>query len=341
MTYENTAPQVEDGHTRIANELLEAMCRAGFSARQWAVVMAVVRKTYGYGKKGDDIGLGQLEHMTGIDKGNLSRVVRELADMRVISRSEGMFGHKLAINKRYSQWRLKSGARGFASSKTGDHEMGLPEEQPGLPVQQPQNSLDVVAESATGIVDSTTVVNLTKLGLSNRQPQKETLQKKENIKPLSGNPDDAGDGSAGILARAAIEHLNAKTGSAYRHVESNLKLVRARLGEGATLDEVKAVIDAKVAEWAGDRKMAAYLRPSTLFNATNFAQYVGQLPRASAPAVGTPIGVASGSPLDIDTNPAWLAQTGYASVWEAISDGCTEYTFRQFRDGKRIPKEAA
>lgn len=46
-----------------------------------------------------------------------------------------------------------------------------------------------------------------------------------------------------------------------------------------------------------------------------------------------------GSPLDIDPNPPWLAQTGYASVWEAISDGCTEHTFRQFRDGKRIPRE--
>lgn len=48
-----------------------------------------------------------------------------------------------------------------------------------------------------------------------------------------------------------------------------------------------------------------------------------------------------GSPLDIDTNPAWLVQTGYASVWEAVSDGCTEHTYRLYRDGKRIPKEAA
>lgn len=50
---------------------------------------------------------------------------------------------------------------------------------------------------------------------------------------------------------------------------------------------------------------------------------------------------APGSPLDIDTNPAWLAQTGYASVWEAISDGCTEHTFRQFRDGKRLAREVS
>lgn len=29
-TTEVPTPQVEDGHTRLANELLEAMCRAGF-----------------------------------------------------------------------------------------------------------------------------------------------------------------------------------------------------------------------------------------------------------------------------------------------------------------------
>ena len=47
---------------------------------------------------------------------------------------------------------------------------------------------------------------------------------------------------------------------------------------------------------------------------------------------------AAGSPLDIDTNPPWLAQTGYATIWEAVSDGCTEHTYRLYRDGKRIPK---
>jgi len=55
-----------------------------------------------------------------------------------------------------------------------------------------------------------------------------------------------------------------------------LRLITGRLDE-SSLSECKAVIDAKVAEWARDPKMAQYLRPNTLFNATKFAQYVGQL----------------------------------------------------------------
>lgn len=346
-----SSPQVEDGHTRIANELLEAMCCAGLSARQWAIVMAVVRKTYGYGKKADDISLGQLSAMTGIAKPHASRAVNDLIAAGVLRRSAGTFGNSLSLNKRYKQWSLGT-AREVTDSVTPE----LPKERLGLPKKQP---LEGVTETATVVADSVTVPGVTDLvtgvtdsvrvtesvmqGLPIRQPQKETLQKKEkNKKPLSGKPDLGPVNSlTDMQAREAIDYLNAQTGAGYRHVESNLKLVRGRLAEGGSLEDVKAVIDAKVAEWSGDRKMAAYLRPATLFCATNFAQYVGQLPCPGAPSGSRPSAVAPGSPLDIDTNPPWLAQTGYSSVWEAISDGCTEHTYRWFREGKRIPKEAA
>ncbi|SOY56834.1 conserved phage C-terminal domain-containing protein [Cupriavidus taiwanensis] len=94
--------------------------------------------------------------------------------------------------------------------------------------------------------------------------------------PLSGKPDDD--------AEQILAHLNAKANRDYRPVQSNLKLIRARLKEGATPAEMRAVIDLKVAQWARDPKMAQYLRPDTLFNATKFAQYVGQL------KAGVPVG---------------------------------------------------
>ena len=114
----NPAPQVEDGHTRIANELLEAICRAGFSARQWAVLMAVVRKTYGYGKKSDDISLGQLSSMTGIAKSHASRAVNSLITAGVLRRTAGTFGHSLSINKRY---KVRSGVAIAGMPATSAH----------------------------------------------------------------------------------------------------------------------------------------------------------------------------------------------------------------------------
>ena len=74
-----------------------------------------------------------------------------------------------------------------------------------------------------------------------------------------------------------LNYLNSKIGSRFRSVPANLKLISARLKEGATVADCKSVIDAKVAEWSEDSKFKKYLRPETLFNATKFAQYVGDI----------------------------------------------------------------
>lgn len=100
----SATPQLEDGHTRIANELLEALLLARLTSRQWAVAMALVRKTYGFNKKTDDIGLGQLSDLTGLAKPHVSVAVRELEERRIISRKQGKFGHIMGINKNHVQW---------------------------------------------------------------------------------------------------------------------------------------------------------------------------------------------------------------------------------------------
>jgi uncharacterized phage protein (TIGR02220 family) len=78
-------------------------------------------------------------------------------------------------------------------------------------------------------------------------------------------------------ACAILSFLNDKAGRNYQPVHANLSLIAARLKDGATEQECLGVIDAKVGEWSNDPKWAQYLRPKTLFNATNFAQYVGEL----------------------------------------------------------------
>lgn len=74
-----------------------------------------------------------------------------------------------------------------------------------------------------------------------------------------------------------LDFLNQKACRTYRPVDANLKLIEARLKSGATLLDCKQVIARKVREWKGDLKMEKYLRPETLFNATKFEQYVGEL----------------------------------------------------------------
>ena len=101
-----------------------------------------------------------------------------------------------------------------------------------------------------------------------RIPNQEQLTNNQEEKTLSGKPDDV---------KEIIDYLNEKTGSAYRDVDSTRRLVGSRLKEGATVEQAKAVIDAKCLEWLNDKKMACYLRPATLFAASNFENYLGAL----------------------------------------------------------------
>ncbi|OED41232.1 hypothetical protein AB833_10080 [Chromatiales bacterium (ex Bugula neritina AB1)] len=48
-------PQIVDGYTRIANELLDALIRSGLTKRELRVVLVVIRQTYGYNRSSDDI----------------------------------------------------------------------------------------------------------------------------------------------------------------------------------------------------------------------------------------------------------------------------------------------
>ena len=74
-----------------------------------------------------------------------------------------------------------------------------------------------------------------------------------------------------------LEKLNLITGSKYKPVDSNLKLIKARIAEGHTQDEIVDVIAMQTEEWEGT-KFEQYLRPATLFGAEKFNQYVGKLP---------------------------------------------------------------
>jgi len=80
-----------------------------------------------------------------------------------------------------------------------------------------------------------------------------------------------------LQAIEVLNFLNEKTGRAYRPVDTNLKLIIARLKTGASVIDCRQVIAKKTREWKGDKKMAEYLRPATLFNATKFEQYMGEL----------------------------------------------------------------
>jgi phage replication O-like protein O len=103
-------PQIENGYTRIANELFEAIIKHPFSRREYAVLMCIIRCTYGFNKKEDAISGWQISEMTGIDRSHISKTINELSKNNIILKSDhGRISHGqnvpfLSINKHYKTW---------------------------------------------------------------------------------------------------------------------------------------------------------------------------------------------------------------------------------------------
>jgi len=129
------SPQLENGHTKIANELVEALCKINLSPYESRVLWAIIRKTYGWGKKMDKIAQSQIVEMTGIPKGHISRAMKSLT-LRAIVTSSG--NKRIGVNKNYEQW--------LPVAVTSEKVEKLPAEEPKvtstgikkLPAEEPQ-----------------------------------------------------------------------------------------------------------------------------------------------------------------------------------------------------------
>jgi len=103
--------QAENGYTRIANELLEAITRYKFNGTQLKIVMAVIRYTYGFSRKDAELSLVYLSNATGVDKRNLRREINILiADKVLTVTKEATFtqSRMFRINKDYEEWKLNN-----------------------------------------------------------------------------------------------------------------------------------------------------------------------------------------------------------------------------------------
>ena len=101
-----SSPQLENGYTPIANELLEALFQSELSRCEYQIVLAIIRKTYGYHKKMAELSNSQLALMTGIDRRNVGRTIRALSEKNILLRGTNTNTHTIGLNKQYKEWFL-------------------------------------------------------------------------------------------------------------------------------------------------------------------------------------------------------------------------------------------
>ena len=93
-----------------------------------------------------------------------------------------------------------------------------------------------------------------------------------------------------------IEFLNETCGTQFKHTtKSTRSWISGRWKDGFRVEDFKTVITSRHSLWSEDKKMSEYLRPSTLFAASHFEEYLNFAKKAG-----------NGSSHDSRKAPAWL-----------------------------------
>lgn len=78
------SPQKENGYAEIANELLDAYAKYFPGHGEGQVLIAIIRKTYGWHKKEDKISVSQIEDLTGLSRRRVIVCIQNLEAKRMI-----------------------------------------------------------------------------------------------------------------------------------------------------------------------------------------------------------------------------------------------------------------
>jgi uncharacterized phage protein (TIGR02220 family) len=143
---------------------------------------------------------------------------------------------------------------------------------PGVPLR-------VATSQGLGIRDKgliTTMFESAKIAADSNVASLREPTNPEPAHPEHAQPADPLTASRREQARAILAFLNQQAGRTFRDSQTNLALIEARLRSGMTPANLRGIIARKTRAWRADPKMAPYLRPATLFNATKAEQYLGE-----------------------------------------------------------------
>lgn len=101
-------PQLEHGYTRIAHTLLEAILQYPFTGGELKLVLAVIRSTYGWGRKEALLFVVELARLSGMSERHTKRLLQKLArDQVIVKRRITRVRVVIGLNKHFSTWRLR------------------------------------------------------------------------------------------------------------------------------------------------------------------------------------------------------------------------------------------
>ncbi|MDM5112799.1 MULTISPECIES: replication protein [Aeromonas] len=151
----------DDGYTRLANDLLDALIEADLTKHQYKVALAVIRKTYGFNKPMDWMTNEQIAEATNIPSTRVSTAKNDLLRMGVlVSR-----GRKIGPNKVISDWETHITQNRETFPETGKESFPKTGKAPSLKqgytkdnIQKTRKTKDQNISAEPAVADSTPVV---------------------------------------------------------------------------------------------------------------------------------------------------------------------------------------
>jgi phage replication O-like protein O len=104
-------PQIENGFTRIANELYDEILKSDLSLREIKTVFCVIRYTYGFQRKCCELAVRFISKATNIKYQHIAETLKELENKNLISfihNAKHKQGRQIQLNKDYDSWKLNS-----------------------------------------------------------------------------------------------------------------------------------------------------------------------------------------------------------------------------------------
>lgn len=99
---------LDNGYTRLANEILDKMAKTKLSPTQYRILFVVWRYTYGFQRKEHELSLSFLSAATECNQRSLQRELKKLIDMNVIYELYPTQTRRLGFNKHLDEWRIES-----------------------------------------------------------------------------------------------------------------------------------------------------------------------------------------------------------------------------------------
>lgn len=101
------APQLSNGYTRIANELLDMLPRLSVSGAKLRIVLCVIRYTFGYQRTDHEMGYDFVALLTGLHRKQVASEVKQLLQMRILTETKAPTSsrsRKMMLNTNYEEW---------------------------------------------------------------------------------------------------------------------------------------------------------------------------------------------------------------------------------------------